>query len=93
MVGVIHQDILSSTIVGVCTQYGIACRHGTFLCSDMLKQEFSLDSKRQQQQERSSTSENICAETEDGLVRISLAHYNTVHEIEYTMEKLESIPN
>mmetsp|Transcript_30493 Transcript_30493/g.46781 ORF Transcript_30493/g.46781 Transcript_30493/m.46781 type:complete len:456 (+) Transcript_30493:53-1420(+) len=85
VVGFLHRDIHSRTIVDFCSDHGIVCRSGTFLCTSLLVEEF-LDGG---QVSTMLKSEETIQETE--IVRISLAHYNTTKEIEILMETLESI--
>lgn len=42
LVAILHQTICSSDIVHACAEAKISCRNGSFLCSEQLKNEFSL---------------------------------------------------
>lgn len=69
----VHQEIPSSKIVALCSDSGVACRNGTFLSTDRLQKEHTIDTK-------------------EGVVRFSLAHYNTINEVNFALRVLRSIP-
>jgi len=86
VVGFIHEEIPSQTIVEFCSKRGIICRSGTFLCTSLLLEEFLPRKQTSEIMEPSLSAEH------NEIVRISLAHYNTKEEIEILMNTLESIP-
>mmetsp|Transcript_9286 Transcript_9286/g.13704 ORF Transcript_9286/g.13704 Transcript_9286/m.13704 type:complete len:887 (+) Transcript_9286:3-2663(+) len=89
----IHDRIKPSEIVRVCYENGIACRHGTFLSTDIFMREsnigmassYAIDDSSIQQINTMSRSEK------EGLVRLSLAHYNTKGDIDFLLGVLESM--
>ena len=74
----IHRLIPSSDIVRACNDAGIVCRQGTFLSTAALQKAFGYGAESYRK---------------EGVVRVSLAHYNTTIEVKRLMEKLESLPN
>lgn len=73
VVSFVHADIPSTSIAETCTNSGVACRSGSFLCTEPLRKEYEFDAT-------------------DGVVRFSLAHYNTLSEVHYAVGLLESLP-
>jgi len=80
-VSFVHSTIPSRQIVSFCEDRDIMCRRGYFLCTDRLAEELDIV------QHDSSNSNN-----DDGVVRFSLAHYNTVTEVEHVLSVLQTIP-
>ena len=74
----IHRLIPSSEIVRACNDAGIVCRQGTFLSTAALQKAFGFGPES-------------CRE--EGVVRVSLAHYNTTAEVNRLMDTLESLPS
>jgi selenocysteine lyase/cysteine desulfurase len=74
----VHRLIPSSDIVRACNDAGIVCRQGTFLSTAALQKAFGYGAESYRK---------------EGVVRVSLAHYNTTIEVKRLMEKLESLPN
>ena len=80
-----HRLIPSSDIVEKCAAVGIVCRQSTFLSTAALQDAFGFGAG--------------CLHSKDllcgceGVVRISLAHYNTIEEVNQLIETLESLPN
>ena len=83
VVGLVHDNLQASILLAKCESVGIACRQSTFLCTMYLAQDFGFS----HQDTNASEGGN-----EEGILRISLAHYNTVQEIDWLMQALESIP-
>ena len=83
VVGLVHDNLQASILLAKCESVRIACRQSTFLCTMYLAQDFGFS----HQDTNASEGGN-----EEGILRISLAHYNTVQEIDWLMQALESIP-
>jgi len=81
----LHRLIPSSEIVRRCGVAGIVCRQSSFLCTSALQEAFGFGAGSSQCDEVSQACE--------GVVRVSLCHYNTATEINHLMETLESSPN
>jgi selenocysteine lyase/cysteine desulfurase len=87
VVSFIHETIQSNEIVQYCDTNGIICRCGTFLSTKQLWNEYI------QVPVQCSTTTSTGKEMKHGFVRLSLVHYNTVTEIDNTIQILEQLPN
>jgi selenocysteine lyase/cysteine desulfurase len=77
-----HRFIPSSEIVRKCRDHGILCRQSSFLSTAALQEYYGFGSPRT----------GYLLRVDDGVVRVSLAHYNTAAEVEFFIDKLESLP-
>lgn len=73
-VSFVHKIIPSRDIYTFCLEKGIICRHGFFLCTNYLSDDFNF------------------SDNQDGVFRISLAHYNTSQEVETICDNFEKMP-
>jgi selenocysteine lyase/cysteine desulfurase len=78
----LHRFIPSSVIVRKCHDHGIVCRQSSFLSTVALQEYYGFGSQGNDNQSRK----------DDGVVRVSLAHYNKASEVEFLMDTLESLP-
>jgi selenocysteine lyase/cysteine desulfurase len=85
----VHDTIPSRQIVMFCEERGIMCRHGYFLCTERLAGELHIITSCSN---NTNTTKNASKSDDDGVVRFSLVHYNTVSEVEYALSIIESMP-
>ena len=80
----LHLRIPSSEIVQKCSDAGIVCRQSSFLSTDALQESFEFGAGSRQRED--------ALRTNEGVVRVSLVHYNMLNEVNHLMETLESLP-
>ena len=81
-----HQKIKSSSIIDHCTKHSITGRCGFFLAHRLLAA-FGVEDVTDELTDEVKTS-NLRS---DGVVRFSIAHYNTKDEIKFLIKTLESM--
>uniref|UniRef100_A0A7S1FQ63 Aminotransferase class V domain-containing protein n=1 Tax=Corethron hystrix TaxID=216773 RepID=A0A7S1FQ63_9STRA len=82
IVSVVHSILAAEEIVGHCRRHGVVCRGGTFLSPRLFESKLVQDLCPGVWPERL---------REEGAVRFSLLHYNTVEEVRRLVQVLEKI--
>lgn len=84
----VHSDLSNMAIEQHCRQGGVTCRQGTFLSTRNFRANVFAKMAL-----LSHSREVVTKNVDEGFVRFSLAHYNTVEDVHTALAVLESMPH
>jgi selenocysteine lyase/cysteine desulfurase len=77
IISFVHMNIPSKDIVDHCSRYGVTIRCGTFLMNKIFQDELEIGDR--------------CTDEEQGIVRASFCHYNTIDDATMFLATLDKI--